>query len=97
MFIQYEEVLKYYYNAFLDVCKNKNKYNTKLEKLNTTSTLESLEKPFWFGNEKFHRSHRSRLIVKNREFYLPQFPNDDNYNQGRYWWPDMSTKTFKII
>ena len=79
------------------MCKNKNKYNTKLEKLNITTPLESLEKPFWLGNENFHRSHRARLIVKNREFYLPQFPNDENYNNGMYWWSVMETKTFKII
>ncbi len=53
--------------------------------------------PFWLDNENFHRSHRARLIEKNREFYLPKFPEDENYNGGRYWWPVMQDKMFKII
>jgi hypothetical protein len=35
---------------------------------------EELEKPFWFGDEALHVSHRSNLIRKNPEHYLPLFP-----------------------
>jgi Pyrimidine dimer DNA glycosylase len=53
--------------------------------------------PFWYDDKNFHRSHRSRLIAKNRDFYLSKFPDDENYNDSLYWWPDMETKTFKLI
>jgi Pyrimidine dimer DNA glycosylase len=35
---------------------------------------EELEKPPWFGDEGLHLSHRSNLIRKNPEHYLPLFP-----------------------
>lgn len=53
--------------------------------------------PWWLGNEDFHRSHRARLIEKDEKFYLPKFPNDKNFNNGKYFWPVMETKTFRII
>jgi hypothetical protein len=30
---------------------------------------KNLDKPAWFGDEKFHASHRSNLLRKNKEFY----------------------------
>ena len=55
------------------------------------------EMPWWMGNENMHRSHRSRLIAKKPEFYLPLFPDDNGYNGGKYFWPVSETRTFKII
>ncbi|QJU53142.1 MSMEG_6728 family protein [Herbiconiux sp. KACC 21604] len=34
----------------------------------------ALELPPWFGDEPFHRSHRSNLLRKDPEFYAPLFP-----------------------
>lgn len=53
--------------------------------------------PFWYDDKNFHRSHRARLIEKDKSFYLSKFPDDEKYNGGLYWWPDMETKTFKLI
>ena len=100
MWVGDEKFLKYYYNIFLQCCLEKWKINTKLNYL--TIIWYSTEKlkfnlPFWLGNEQFHRAMRSRLIEKDEQFYLPQFPEDKGYNDGKYWWPEMKTKTFKII
>jgi len=56
-----------------------------------------IEQPFWLGNEDFHRAMRARLIEKDRNFYLKKFPEDEGFNNGKYWWPEMETKTFRII
>lgn len=95
MWFGYEELLKLYYNQFLDCCLIKHNIKTVMLKLEITESFN--KKPFWLGNEQFHRSHRARLIEKSKEFYLPLFPNDERYNFGKYWWPDMEKKTFKII
>ena len=55
-------------------------------------------KPFWLGQEPFHRAMRARLIEKNPEFYGPKFlDRDHGYNNGKYWWPVMEDNTFRII
>lgn len=53
--------------------------------------------PWWLNNKNFHRAQRARLIEKNKDFYLPLFPKDQNFNGGKYLWPDNKTKTFRII
>ena len=90
----YEEFLKQYYNVFLEYCINVHKIKTDLPFL---FCFKNPEKPFWWGEEKIHRSHRARLIVKDFEFYLHKFIDDDGYNYGHYWWPNMETKEFYII
>lgn len=55
------------------------------------------EYPWWLGNEDFHRAMRSRLIQKNKEFYLPLFPNDEGFNDSKYMWPVKESQTFRII
>jgi hypothetical protein len=70
------------------------KYNNNMEHINIK---DSIKYPWWLGNEDFHRAMRSRLIEKNPDFYLPQFPKDKGFNGGKYLWPVMSTKNFKII
>lgn len=56
-----------------------------------------INEPFWLGQEPFHRAMRARLIEKNRDFYLPLFPNDEGFNNGKYFWPDNKTLTFRVI
>lgn len=98
------EQLKYYFNCFLDVCVTTHKINTKYKSLNPSidfllDVISDIDITpiWWLGNENFHRAMRARLIEKNREFYLPLFPDDEGFNNGKYLWPDMETKTFKII
>lgn len=35
------------------------------------------EMPPWFGDERYHQSHRENLLFKNYEFYRPVFPDDE--------------------
>jgi len=65
---------------------------------NIISIIDGICFPWWLGNENFHRSHRSRLLEKNYEFYIEKFSSEDiKFNDGKYWWPDMKNKKFKII
>lgn len=94
----YTDFLKEYYNVFLKVCITKHKINTSMEPMVIPYYNEKvLQKPFWWEQRLFHRSMRARLIEKDEVFYLPKFPNDKGYNGGKYWWPVMETKTFRII
>lgn len=99
MWVGHTDLLKHYYNVFLTHCLKVHKINTKMEfyEIYNNEGGIMLEFPWWFGQEQFHRSHRARLIEKNKEFYLPKFPEDELYSDGKYWWPVMENKTFKII
>ena len=87
MWKSYVPVLKVYYNEFLKVCKEIHKINTKLEYFPKRDGGTPFY-PFWYGNEDFHRAMRSRLIEKDRDFYLPLFHNDEGFNDGKYFWPN---------
>lgn len=41
--------------------------------------------PPWWGDERVHESHKSKLIQKLPEHYLPLFPNTPNNLE--YFWP----------
>lgn len=41
--------------------------------------------PPWFGNEKFHSSHRKALIYKNPTWYKTFWP--DEIGELNYYWP----------
>lgn len=88
--------LRDYFNAFLKVCIEKHKINTKYDYFH--QDLEPQDSlPWWLGKKKFHRAMRARLIEKDETFYLPKFPEDKLFNDGKYFWPVMETKTFRII
>lgn len=87
-------VLKCYFDQFLWECIHIHGINTKYDFYHLEGTFDT---PWWLGNEDFHRAMRARLIEKDRDFYLPKFPNDAGFNGGKYLWPVMETKTFKII
>lgn len=53
--------------------------------------------PWWLGNENFHKAMRARLIEKKRDFYLPQFPDDEGFNDSKYLWPNNKDRSFIII
>lgn len=115
MWIGYENLLKHYYNVFLDHSLKVHKINTqmwyktcrysygiKTESISyfVDRSVSSWEcnRPFWLGQEPFHRAMRARLIEKNPEFYGPKFlDKDKGYNDSKYWWPVMEDKTFRII
>ena len=89
------DYLKMYFNDFLTICRAVHKIQTQYVKYHETIYLDP--PPWWLGNEDFHRAMRARLIEKDRDFYLPKFPEDEGFNGGKYLWPVMNTKTFKII
>jgi hypothetical protein len=93
----YTKALKVYFNAMLWQSKNIHGINTKYNYLDFGTFNYEKESPWWLGKKKFHRSHRARLIDKKPEFYLPLFPDDKGYNNGKYWWPVNETKSFRII
>lgn len=94
MWVGYEECLKLYFNDFLDVAKNVFRIKTQMEPIRRNAIIQM---PWWMNDENFHRSHRARLIDKLPSHYEPLWPDDKNYNNGKYWWPDNESKTFKII
>jgi hypothetical protein len=90
----YEESLKLYINTFINEWVDRGyKNNMSLYYIDESK----LVMPWWLGNEDFHRAMRSRLIEKNRDFYLPLFPNDDGFNNYKYLWPVNESKTFRMI
>lgn len=91
----YEEFLARYFNVFLAWSKFTHKIRTNMSPLPITK--DAVKAPWWFGNNGFHRSHRARLLEKDYDFYKHKFPEDKLYNNGKYWWPDNETKTFRII
>jgi hypothetical protein len=92
MWIGYENALKAYTNAMIREWIDRGYNNTMV-----LYYTDRIEYPWWFGDENFHRSHRSRLIQKNKEFYLPLFPDDDGYNGYKYFWPDNDSRKFRVI
>ena len=96
----YENALELYHDYSILEWKKRGYKNTmeyKVFKSDTPEYEHIPEMPWWFGLKKIHRSHRSRLIAKDPQFYLPIFPDDEGYNDGKYWWPDNKTKTLKLI
>jgi hypothetical protein len=83
----------------LFVSIHKHKINTKQQPYETALpiSIHYFGLPWWLGNEDFHRAMRSRLIEKKPEYYLPLFPDDKGFNDGKYLWPVNETKTFKTI
>lgn len=103
MWVGYNDVLKGYFNAFLQISKYQNGINTQYVErypyiLGYNPHKDNPEHyPWWLGDINFHRAMRARLIEKDEDFYLSKFPYDKGFNDGKYFWPDMKTQTFKII
>lgn len=97
MWVGHKVSLIKYFNAFLNVCIEKHGINTKYTE-HIYFTRKPVEIPWWLGNEDFHRAMRARLIEKDEAFYLPLFPEDKGFNDGKYFWPVMDgSNTFRII
>lgn len=93
MWVGYIDSLKYYCNCCIDEWVRRGFKNT-MQKYDIPFQCK---KPWWVGNKDFHRAMRARLIAKDKEYYLPQFPLDEGFNDGKYFWPVMKSKTFRII
>lgn len=93
MWVGYTPALNQYCNAMIVEWIKRGYQNNMLY----TIEEEPIVYPWWLGNEDFHRAMRSRLIEKQPEFYLSLFPEDKGFNDGKYLWPVMETKTFRII
>lgn len=78
----YEEVLKAYHNLAIILWQWRGYKNSMpLFKIEASK----IRFPKWFGNEKFHASHRSNLLRKYPEHYS-QF-NWTEPNDMPYFWP----------
>lgn len=93
MWVGYTNSLKYYANCCIDEWVKRGYKNTMPKYDVTHDNID----PWFIGNEDFHRAMRARLIEKDEEYYLPKFPNDKKFNDGKYFWPVNETKTFRII
>ena len=63
----YEFALMAYHDAILTECKRRG-INTQIQAFNE-SYPENLRKPPFVGNKKFHDSHKSNLLRKDKEYY----------------------------
>ena len=63
--------------------------DTVLEKLaayGEPARQDEVRMPWWLGDERLHRSHRSNLVRKFPEWYRERFP--DVPDDLPYFWPD---------
>lgn len=81
MWMGYANALKLYFNECVIEWKRRGyKNNMKLEIIEG-----EVEMPKWFGEEKFHSSHRSNLLRKQKDFYSKfNWKEQDNLP---YIWP----------
>jgi len=81
MWTGYEEALKLYQNYTIKEWVNRGYNNTMLfEEI----FPDKITMPPWFGDEQFHRSHRSNLLRKDYEYYIQHF---DEPSDLEYYWP----------
>lgn len=73
--------LKIYFNKSVEVWKSRGyKNNMEFEKIRGKVVF-----PFWLGDKRFHSSHRSNLLRKNKEFYS-KFKWKESPGMN-YFWP----------
>lgn len=81
MWTGYEEALKLYQNYTILEWIDRGYNNTmKFEEIDHSSIVY----PLWFGQDLFHRSHRSNLLRKDYEYYSQYF---DEPSDLEYHWP----------
>ncbi len=78
--------LKFCFNCCLkEWIKRDYKNNMKFEKIRGKIVF-----PSWVGNKKFHASHRSNLLRKNKKYYSKfRWKEDSNLP---YFWPGVSVR-----
>jgi hypothetical protein len=81
MWSGYESALQVYQNYTIQEWVNRGyKNNMQFEEI----LIPSPQMPSWFGDEEFHRSHRSNLLRKDYEYYSQFF---DEPTDLEYSWP----------
>ena len=65
MWWNYPEALKLYFNIVSQEWINRGFKHT----MGFYSVNEDIELPYWFGDEKFHSSHRAALLYKKYDWY----------------------------
>ena len=84
MWTGYESALQLYQNITIREWVNRGyKNNMQYEEIDPGTVIM----PDWFGNEEFHRSHRSNLLRKDFEYYSQYF---DEPNDLEYYWPGVA-------
>lgn len=81
MWIGYELALIHYGNIMIEEWVWRG-YNNTMPLLDVH--FKKLKYPPWFGNDKFHSSHRSMLLMKDYDYYK-QFRWNEEPGQGYYW------------
>lgn len=71
----YEEALKLYQNITITEWIERG-YNNNMSF--ETVNADKLMFPFWLGDERVHRSHRSNLLRKDFNYYSQYFDDPDN-------------------
>jgi len=60
-------------------------YKDNLSEIFREGLLSAQDKvPVWYGNEKIYRSHRSKLLEKNKDHYSKYFTEEEGLP---YYWP----------
>lgn len=81
MWVGYLDALKLYCNVMIDEWVSRGYKNTMLK----YTVPSNIIYPTWFGDDKFHSSHRSNLLRKDNIFY-----SKFNWKEGPdlpYYWP----------
>lgn len=81
MWTGYESALKLYQNITIREWVNRG-YNNNMEYEEITPGTVVM--PSWFGNDRFHQSHRSNLLRKDYQYYSQYF---DEPVDLEYFWP----------
>lgn len=84
MWTGYESALKLYQNTTIaEWIRRGYNNNMSYEEVN----LDDVVMPPWFGNDAFHKSHRSNLLRKDYEYYSQYFNEPSDLE---YFWPGAS-------
>jgi hypothetical protein len=89
MFRNHVPFLKMYLNASIDEWVKRGFKNT----MNKEIINEPVTYPEWWGNEKFHSSHRANLLKKEPEFYNKYGWSEDPSDP--YVWMDKDGKWYE--
>lgn len=95
MWVGYEFLLKHYYNTCLRIWEEAGGKNKILEPISLTESetedLHSGRKPWWWGWEPLHESHKAALIRKDEVFYRRLLSPETVYLGLGYVWPHKHT------
>lgn len=82
MWAGYEDALRFYMNACIDEWVRRG-FNNRMLRAEIPSDFSL---PPWFGDDRYHRSHRAALLRKQPDFYSRYGWTDDPAMP--YFWPE---------